>query len=256
MNILKNNDLPNWINPYTIPDGVTIFDNEKFEDDYLWRLLAKCCPNKYEKYIVILHPFWFNQKLKELNLKDIFPEKNEIKEEDYERWNYIKFLNYHNKQFDLKTAKKTANEIWNENKWGTKNKKWPKYLSYPAEGEIDSEELDLITFCIENIYGNIETDFYYHLLKNESWEDGEGKIIRGKVLDATKIDNFTNVVNGNPSAIYPSNTKDWCIVSDYDLDFTFMGGSKNLIDCILTKKKECFDIYELKQKFEVKKASG
>jgi len=253
MTILLNNNLPEWIKSYAQLGGeITLNENDFSSEDYIWRLLAKCCPNIYEKYIIILHPFWINFNLKELNLKNIYPSEDD----DFKRVNHSKFFNIHNKIFNLKSANLTANKIWDENKWGTQFNDWPDYLSYPSEGNTEAEELDLISSCINRLYGNIETDFYYVLLKNENWSDSSDKIFRGNILDINNINQFTKTINGSPSAIYPTNNSNWCITSNYDLPFTFMGGKSDLIDEILSKKDDNFDIYEIQQRFTVKRANG
>ena len=241
MEILKDNNLPEWIEPFaTFGTNRMVLDNEITKDNSLWAYLALRCPNKYEKYLVILHPFWIY---------------TDIEEEDSIKVNYSDLFNRFDKVFDLKNAIKTKSEIFNIKNWQTKKVKPSNYFSYPGKGEIEQEELSFISQCIYELYGNIDTDFFYVCMKSKNWDDGEDSVIRGKILDSIRVRDTISKIEGNPSAIYPTDKSDWCIISDYDLPFTFIGGKSDLIDKILTEKDIVFDFYELKQKFTAQKAS-
>lgn len=149
---------------------------------------------------------------------------------------------YH-QEFNFKNSYSIQEEIRKE----IKKNSWPPYVWYPAEGNLDKEEFSEIFIRIKGIYGNQVVNYFYCLLKTKNWE--HDIIYKGMISEFSELTDKTEVKN-NPTAVYPDNKK-WCIVSDYDLPFTFIGGSAELIDSITNNTK--YEIFQIVPKYTVSK---
>lgn len=243
------NKIPEWIKPYVeLGPGVSM-DVKINDQNFIWYLQAMCCPPNYEKYLVILHPFWINKKVEQLNEKGVFPKESDINDNEFERINYSDFFNRYGEKFELETAIEIKEKIAKEHLRG-KNK-WPDYLWYPGEGESELTELKIVGSNLIKMYGDVESDFYYVLLKTNETDDN--KVLRGKISELDMLVKFEPEIRDNPSGIYPTSGSEWCIITDYDCPMTFVCGSSELIDNILKDKTSDLDIYEIKPKYKAKK---
>ena len=124
---------------------------------------------------------------------------------------------------------------------------WPPYIWYPAEGNLDKEEFSEIFIKIKDLYYDQVVNYFYSFLKTKSWENDI--IYKGLISEFDKLADQTEIKD-NPTAVYPD-TREWCIVSDYDLPFTFIGGSAQLIDSITNNTK--YEIFQIVPKYAANK---
>jgi len=238
-----NKELPIWIRRQaTLGPNVNV-DGEHTDENSFWYLLTMCCPLIFKSYAIILHPFWINWKVKELVESGLTITEEQTSVEDFQRVSWMDLFKLFNRDFDFKSANQTMLEIQKE----IYKKEWPAYFGYPDEGDCDSPELKFVLNTLIDLYGNQSVNYYYCLLKTVEWDE---EIIYNGTL--TEFDNLNNKgdIRDNPTAIFPDD-QSWCIVSDYDLPFTYIGGSKELIHLI--KQTRDFDIYEIEPIFEEKK---
>lgn len=239
---LSDRQIPDWIKRQaTLGPNVEV-DGEQTDDNLFWYLLTVCCPLIFESYAIVLHPFWINWKAKDLIESGLKLTEDQVEEKDFQRLTWTEFLKVFNKVFELNTANSTSIEI-QEN---LRKDEWPVYIWYPEEGNCETPELKFILDKLIENYGNSEVDYFYCLLKTKNWENEI--IYRGKLTEFECLKSQEDL-RDNPTAIYPD-YQSWCIVTDYDLPFTYVGGSKEFIQ-ELTASSE-FDIYELEPKFEEK----
>ena len=196
------------------------------EDNMFWAMLKNSCPLIFESYAIVLHPFGINWKL-----KDIY-DAGLLAKRDTEGWEQISWRDIFNKngfEFNLETAYQTHLEL--ENYYRELESGWPIYLYAPAEGSYEPEKLQLIINQIINTYGDVLANYFYVFMQSKKWDAGDYFYI-GQLSEFPKLkDDQDNRDGITPTAIYPD-TKEWCIVSDYDSPFTFIAGSKQLIDSI------------------------
>jgi hypothetical protein len=242
-----NNILPNWISRQaTLGPNVKV-DGEQTEDNFFWYLLTVCCPLIFESYAIVLHPFWLNLKTKDLISSGLTLTENQVDKQDFNRVNWADFFKLYGHTFSLDTANQTQETIRQElMNGGTKQADWPVYVWYPAEGNCETEELNFILDQIKVLHGDKLANYYYCFLKIINWENN--KIFRGKISEFSDLINKPGVKD-NPTAIFPEN-KEWCIVSDFDLAFTYVGGTKQLIDKITNTNE--FDIFRIEPIFKEK----
>lgn len=237
-----DNILPDWISRQATLDPNVMVHIEQTNENSFWYLLTVCCPLLFDSYAIVLHPFWINWKVKELVESGLIITDEQTDEADFKKLSWRQFFKLHGKDFDLKSANKTKIEI-NEQ---IHLNKWPSYLWFPGEGNCEMEELGFILNELKNHNGDTLANYYYCLFKTEKWNNQI--IYRGKLSEFEELQNKADV-RGNPTAIYPDN-KEWCIVSDYDLPFTYIGGSKVFIDSVTTNTE--FDIFKIEPIFREK----
>lgn len=236
-----NNILPDWIKRQaTLGPNVKV-DGQQTDDNSFWYLLTVCCPLIFESYAIILHPYWINWKAKDLITSGLTLTEDQLDNKDFKRISWTDFFRIFDYEFNLKTANQTQEKIRQQLlNSGTKKTDWPVYIWFSGEGNCETEELKFIFSKI----ADQEVNFYYCLLKTQKWE--EEKIFKGKLSEFEKL-SLNIELRENPTAIYPDD-KSWCIVSDYDLPFTYVGGTKELIDSLTTNRN--FDIYEIEPIFK------
>ena len=220
-------------------------DGEQTEDNFFWYLLTVCCPLIFESYAIALHPFWLNLKVKDLISSGLTLTENQVDKKDFSRVNWADFFKLYGHTFSLDTANQTQ-EVIRQGlmNGGTKQIDWPVYVWYPAEGNCETEDLKSILSQVEKLFGDDLVNYCYCLLKTEQWDNE--KIYRGYLSEFDELKNKSDI-RENPTAIFPDNKK-WCIVSDYDLSFTYIAGTKELIEKITNSNE--FDIFRIEPKFK------
>jgi hypothetical protein len=240
-----DNTLPDWISRQaTLGPNVKV-DGEQTEGNFFWYLLTVCCPLIFESYAIILHPFWINRKAKDLVSSGLTLTKNQVDKQGFSRVDWADFFKLYEHTFNLDTANQTQ-EIIRQGlmNGGTKQVDWPVYVWYPAEGNCETEDLKFVLRQAKELFGDDLVNYYYCLLKTENWENE--KIYRGNISEFEELKNKPDI-RENPTAIFPDNKK-WCIVSDYDLPFTYVGGTTELIHKITNNNE--YDIFRIEPKFK------
>jgi hypothetical protein len=227
--------LPAWIATHaSLGNHVDLEDNIEFSpDERFWYHLTLFCPLIFEQYAIVLHPFW-NRSLR-LGTSTI---ENETEQYDYSPINWQKFFQEHNREFNLKDALTVKDQIASE--LGINGRS--KYITFPAEGDVEKSQIQRIRDVLVDEYGDIEVNYYYVILKTQEWQTDI--TYRGRLSELESLW-LLDDVRDNPSAIYPDN-KEWCIVTNYDCDITYIGGTKEFIKK-LTSLDQC-DIYEIEPK--------
>jgi hypothetical protein len=242
-----NNILPDWIERQATLGANVSVDGERTEENFYLYLLTVCCPLIFESYAIVLHPYWINWKVKDLISSGLTIKENQVENIHFERVNWTEFFKFYGYDFNVSTANQTQEKISQKLLSGkTKQTNWPVYIWFPGEGNCETKELKFIFSRLTDVYGDTESNFYYCLLKTEKLD--EEKVFKGKLSEFDELSKNKDL-RDNPTAIFPDN-KTWCIISDYDLPFTYIGGTKEFIDSLIENKE--FDIYEIKPIFNEK----
>jgi|SRR6185312_3407187 len=242
-----DNILPAWIKRQASLGANVKVDGERTDENFYWYLLTVCCPLIFESYAIVLHPYWVNQKVKDLISSGLTIKENQVNENDFERVSWTKFFELYGYYFNIKTANQTQEKIRLRILNGkAKESNWPVYIWFPGEGNCESQELKYIFSTLTDLYGDLTVNFYYCLLKTRKWD--EDKIYKYRLSEFDKLAT-TEKLRDNPTAIFPDD-KTWCIISDYDLTFTYVGGTKEFIGKLAINKD--FDIYEIEPMFKEK----
>lgn len=229
--------LPEWIATHaSLSDQVDLDDGIEYApNERLQYLLTLFCPLIFESYAIVFHPFWIKTE-KYLSHNHLQPNNKEF---DYKAISWPNFFKLYEEQFDLSSAVTVQERI---SLLLLKDQQWPEHISFPAEGDMDNIQLQRIRDVILSLYGDIEVNYYYCLLKSTDWSN---EIIYIGKLSALEELWDQDDIRDNPSAIYPD-TKEWCIVTNYDADITYIGGPQELLDK-LTSLEGC-DVYQIEPK--------
>lgn len=123
----------------------------------------------------------------------------------------------------------------------------PRYLIYPDEGRIHMDVLKEITKVLAPFTKEQSCYFFYDILKlidripNADLENGH--VYTGKLDDIFTIYNKGERDGlASPTYWWPED-RSWCLSTDYDLDFTIFGGSKQLLDALMSNENlECIKV--------------
>ena len=229
MERININELKNWISPYLTVIGKTPAVDKNLKDiDILEYFRKLCLPNIFEKYAVILHSFWIynlsESQISRMNLNpnEILNAEQEFPEDEYNAVKWIDFYKLKGMNFELKEAIKDSIN------WRFPFKQMNNEM-YPGDGIIDEEILKIFGNTILKKYENEEIEIYYISLATANME--EDRMFKGKISELSELIKSEETLN-TPSLIY-STEKKWAINSDYDLQFSIIGGEESLINALI-----------------------
>lgn len=106
---------------------------------------------------------------------------------------------------------------------------WPRFLVGPGEGFLNDQELPEVVSILGALTGS--QDCFFRFSEIAFIATDKPILFCG---DLNELSQF--LADGRyqltPEYWWPSD-RSWCLCSDYDLNFTFVGGSKNLISSVL-----------------------
>ncbi len=116
---------------------------------------------------------------------------------------------------------------------------WPRFLYGPDEGNLDHEELSEIVSILRPFTGQQKCLVRFA----EIPLIGTTKpLLFAGVLDEVVECRNENKYQFSPEYMWPSD-KSWCLCSDYDFEFSFVGGPQELVSAILNSDTlEAFQI--------------
>ena len=119
-------------------------------------------------------------------------------------------------------------------------------MLYPSEGSCETKDLKFIFSKLTEIYGDIPVNYFYNFLKTDNCK--EDKNLKGNISEFETLNN-EEFLRDNPTAIFPDD-KTWCIISDFDLPFSYVGGTDEFINKITNNYH--FEIFKIEKIFNEK----
>ena len=118
---------------------------------------------------------------------------------------------------------------------------WPRRLVGPLEGDFDPETCARVVDALSSCAGSQQCFFYYWFLATRG--RNESLLFKGDVLGVVDLLNGgRDEVEGPPTYWWPLD-RSWCICTDYDLTFTLIGGSRKLVDNLVSDEMlECLEV--------------
>ncbi len=118
-------------------------------------------------------------------------------------------------------------------------KSWYRYLFAPDAGILDEEDCRELVSTIKSCCNTGPCYFLYDLMTTENYESD--LLFEGSLDDIFEVRNIEKV-RASPTAWWPEDRR-WFVHTDYDLTFTLVGGSEQLIDALVASKVvECIKV--------------
>lgn len=116
---------------------------------------------------------------------------------------------------------------------------WPRFLTGPDEGTLNDEECSALVSVLLPFTGNHRCFFRFA----EMPFVGTDKLLMFQVpLEEVRTFLSNDAYQFTPEYWWPAD-RSWCVCSDYDLMFTVVGGSKDLISRLLENEVlECIEV--------------
>jgi hypothetical protein len=116
---------------------------------------------------------------------------------------------------------------------------WSRFLYGPAEGNLDYEELSEIVSILRPFTGDQEC--FLRFAEIPLIHTDKPLLFAGPLDEVVEFGKENNY-QFSPEYVWPSD-RNWCVCSDFDCEFTFVGGPRELISAILASNEfEAFQI--------------
>ncbi|MFN8414724.1 MAG: hypothetical protein U0U66_00180 [Cytophagaceae bacterium] len=182
-------------------------------------------PVKFEKYCKIFHPFCLS------------PDYEKMKDE---YWAYSEEDNLVDLDSYLPKPLKILAQILGHNfdkRYSTEKivsvfgRRQPKWFLYPAEGTLDSLILPQLTKLLSKYSKSQICYFHYVQYAISTYET---TIFKGVVSELPKTVQVGFA--GTPNTVWPE-SKEWYLYTNFDADYTLIGGRKDMINEILSSEE-------------------
>ena len=211
MKKMDNLDAYQWIQEETVN-----FQTDEQEGSRVENFL----PHRFNHYCKIIHPLYRDPQIEDENLlwSDISPEQT-VEIQLGERLRLMELA----EKYGLKPSKELSAASLMLKLGAT-----PRYIISGEQGEIEPESLMALIQILEHFTGEENCSFLYDLLKTK---DYAATLFQGKLAEVIELSN-SGGLRGTPTYYWPAD-RSWCLFSDIDLDFTVIGGSRELVDALL-----------------------
>jgi hypothetical protein len=116
---------------------------------------------------------------------------------------------------------------------------WPRFIYGPGEGALEAVECRELVRLLTAVTGNQEC---YFRLAEMPFIATEQNLLFSGTLDNVESFFVDGTFQFTPEYWWPAD-RSWCVCSDYDLEFTIVGGPTTLIDSLLhSEVLECIQI--------------
>lgn len=219
----------NSLEPYKWIENETA-QVEGISPNWNGNFVSHCVPKRYEAYCKILYPIYADANIKD---KSIMRDDND-EEDDFVYGQRI-FYKDLAKELGLQYTKGIdIGTFWRA--WG---EHYPRYLSYVEEGHIDETSCPKIIELLKPFTANQECYFYYYFLATKDWKSD--KLFKGNLDEVLSFYSHPNL-RFSPTYWWVED-KSWCLCTDHDLDFTLIGGNRELINKFLQDDfLECIEV--------------
>jgi len=108
----------------------------------------------------------------------------------------------------------------------------PRFLLGPDEGSLDEKTCKELIQALNPFTGNQLCFFGYDVIATRKFEELLYTGLLSDILQTFALE----TVHGSPSYWWPKD-HNWCLHTNWDMEFTLLGGSKELIDSILANEE-------------------
>ncbi len=192
-------------------------------------------PAKFEKYCKLFHPFALSpdfEKMKGEEWKMDGKRAIEYLEgRDFEHSNAIDtyvpkpqslLAMLYSQKFDKRFTVDTLTGNWGNSQ--------PKWLLCPDEGTLDNSILPELTKLLSKYSDSPNCFFHYVVYAIDTYEE---TIFKGLIDELPKTVDIG--LAGTPNTVW-TDSKEWYLYTNYDADYTLIGGTEKLIDEIISSE--------------------
>ncbi|GGA90657.1 hypothetical protein [Ornithinibacillus halotolerans] len=231
---LKDVNEFNWIKEETVRIHFDSEDSPK---------VLNLMPNRYEYYCKILHPVYLDKNIKD---ESIFYSQSEPPSEDKPMdFNYGKRTTFKTlaEKYNLPYTKEISSSTLASALGG-----YPRYLILGGEGSTDENTLRELVSIFKPFTKHEQCYFKYDYLKviNEfhDFQDFEtGLFYFGKLDDVLSMYHKGDHIGLGSPTYWWAEDKSWCLHTNYDADFTLVGGNKELMEALFASEElECVEV--------------
>ncbi|TAA72838.1 hypothetical protein [Planococcus salinarum] len=177
-------------------------------------------PNRFDHYCKVMHPLFRDPQITDEHLLwSEFPPDQPIEIQLGERLRLMELAEKYGLEFSKELSSASIRLKLNG---------YPRYLITGEEGDIEPETLQALVRLLQQFIREDSCYFLYGLLKTEDYID---TLFRGELAEVLELPKRAGL-RGTPTYWWPAD-KAWCLYTDYDLDFSLVGGSRELIDALL-----------------------
>jgi hypothetical protein len=217
-------------------------------EEWKGNFVSHCVPTVYSAYCKIFHPIYEDLSIEDRDLTwdDLNRQRSRNLDDHIEKL-LADATTIYGGQYDRKHLKKIT---WRElaDQKGLKfhaelnvesftrnfpGRSWPRYLIGPAEGDLDTSTLKEIVRSIATTTSDFKLSqpcyFHYDDITTETFESD--LLFHGKLLDIFDTPLLEDV-NTTPTHWWAAD-REWFVMSDWDLTFTLIGGSIDLINSLI-----------------------
>lgn len=198
--------------------------------------VSNLIPHRFQHFYKIIHPIY-----RDLNIQDETLLWSQCKPGDSVHFQYGERLTLKElaKKYQLPYTKEITSANISHVLGGS-----PRYLILGEEGSMDKETLHEFVSVIKP-FTKRPCYFQYHLLKINNYKEnhGNGHMYQGELEDVFKLYEMGELIEFGSPSYWWGEDKSWCLYTDYDFDFSVVGGSKEVIDALLGNNElECIEV--------------
>lgn len=177
-------------------------------------------PKRFNHYCKIIHPLFRDPQVEDEQLlwRDCTPEQTD----EIQLGERLRLFGLAEK-YGLKFSKElSAASLMN------KLNGFPRYIISGEEGEIEPKSLKRLVHVLQPFAEEASCYYYFDLLKTKDYVNA---LYHGKLAEVEEFATSDDL-RLTPTYWWPAH-KSWCLYSDIDLNFSLIGGSRELIDALL-----------------------
>lgn len=230
-----------WLLPFTpcTPDGIT-----SVPETYT---VASCLPNAFEAYGKLFHPLYLDPDAPSDVSWASAPDASEAAfptigrlvsvgsgvDSDRPRARWADVARAYGLPYDSTLEDRKLQAAFPD-------RSWPRRIFGPNEGSLDLPTLRALLPHLQ-IEGSEPSFFYYDLLATVGNHEG-GYLFTGLLEDVLTCFDLEEVRGVSPTFWWPSD-RQWCVYTDWDLKWSYIGGSRAIIERLVTDSAlECLEV--------------
>ncbi|MFO1443645.1 hypothetical protein KDN24_10555 [Bacillus sp. Bva_UNVM-123] len=194
--------------------------------------ISNVIPNRYHYFCKILHPIYRDKNIKDERL--LWSQCDPDEEVQFNIGERLWFKDLA-KKYNIEYTNSISSRDFFRSLGG-----YPRYMVFPDEGSMELNEVGKIVSVLQPFTQGEKCYFYYDLLKTVNIDPvANGYLYFGDLKDLIDLSK-----QPHGSATYWWNqSKTWCLYTDYDLDYSIVGGKKEVIESLLSDDSlECIEI--------------